>query len=747
MHMLKKYTLTLIITFVLFASLNAKDKVIKGAVYDINTYEVIEQVNVYLSSNPIGTTTDEEGVFYFTVPEKMHADTVIFEHIAYKKMKIKVSEIRGTLEVYLTPGNLLSQKIIVEENRAKSDFAKDIPQSLTIIEAKDFEGRGYNDLGDLLRTKEGIQIDEELSGKKTISIRGGNAEDVIVFYNGIKMNSNYDNVFDLSLINLEDVQQIEIIRGSNTALYGSDAFSGIINIIPKTQQSYTARFSQKIGSYESGAWNLQLNKNLFKKFYLAYNQKRSGLKRAFSSGNSFLENQNTHHSASVMYDFAEANQKGEQNISIMYLRSDLAFENRKMASAVKDLNDLISFRFIGDIGALKQFRFSASQQRLDNNRNFQLENQVYNRFFKNKNWYLSAEQSIEYAPFKLTSTYQYEQGELDFLDNGTAAQGLESALLTRKKHGAAAVLKYSLPPNEGYSSTSNISVSYRFDHIVNAQRDVVNRRATGLTEAFPGLYLRNVWRTQNVKISGHVNGTVKDLDYLLYLNTGSNTKFPTMFHQIGTTAAFDINNPSVIARLEPEQNHSTELGLEITKQTPSVEKIDGLQFSMNYFINIYKNKFRSFFVSDFAQTVYENVPQAGIVGIENKISVFMLNRKVTFELGGSYYAIREKAAFPFKSEGKAVMNIIHNYLGYSTKINMFYEGDQIGWARTANGRYGEIYLEGFANVDFHISKEFHLYDFKTAFNLSLRNIIKNDTVVDGLAIRDRRIYLSASVSY
>ena len=94
----------------------------------------------------------------------------------------------------------------------------------------------------------------------------------------------------------QDIEQIEVIKGSNTVLFGSEGFSGIINVVPKVNKKYNARFSQKIGSYNSGEWNLMLNENFFQRMYLSYNIKQSGSKRGYSTKDGVLQNRGSHHS-------------------------------------------------------------------------------------------------------------------------------------------------------------------------------------------------------------------------------------------------------------------------------------------------------------------------------------------------------------------------------------------------------------------------------------------------------------------
>ena len=103
-------------------------------------------------------------------------------------------------------------EVIGQNERQKIEISKDIPQTVALLDAKNFEIRGYVDAGDYLKTEHSVQVEEEISGKKTLSIRGGNADEVIVLYNGVKMNSSFDNLFDFSLIDLENLERFELIK-------------------------------------------------------------------------------------------------------------------------------------------------------------------------------------------------------------------------------------------------------------------------------------------------------------------------------------------------------------------------------------------------------------------------------------------------------------------------------------------------------------------------------------------------------
>jgi outer membrane cobalamin receptor len=736
-------------TFILFvAQLWATDFVIKGKVRHINTNEEISDVNIYIKDLPFGTTTDQHGRFELKLENIDINHIVVFDHVAYDTLQIPLKKAFTISDFHLDPNLLQINKIIVEAKRAKSELAKDLPQSLTIISAREFEGKGYIDVGDLLRVDQTITIEEDLSGKKTISMRGGNAEDVVVFYNGVKMNSNYDNVFDLSLINIEDVEQVEIIKGSNTALFGGDAFSGIINIIPKFKQNYTARFIQKFGSYNSGDWNLQINHKIFDKIHFSYNQKRAGSKRPYDDENGYLENSTIHNSANLVYDFSEDKTGlSKNNISVMYMRSELNHFNSKISSEIEDLNQLGSIRYNGNIGPVDNLKLVASYQTLNNRQVYLFNFTNFERSFFNDNIYLNFEKSFLFEKFSFLMAYQYEDGTLDFNIDSDLRTNIKSAVFTRKKQGGVGILKMNTPTGSEFLKTADISFSYRFDHILNQQKDVI-RWDTNLEQEFlPGIFDENTWQAGVIKFSTQLKGGSKDLSYSLFLSAGNNVKFPTMFHQLSTPRQFDPENPEIVASLNPEKNKSTEIGVEIIQETPHIKTIDGWQINLNYFTNLYENKFRSSYSVVSVAPSFDNVPNASLDGIEATARAFLWGDKITLELGASKYFISDKAAFPFKSEVKFITKAMFDYHGYSLKFNWFKEGEQVGWVRFQDGTYGAIPLASFSNFDLHLSKKFDLDYVKINITFSGRNLLSDNTILEGIAIRDRRIYVGMGVEY
>ena len=113
----------------------------------------------------------------------------------------------------------------------------DTPGSVTLFTQEDIKGLGVTELHQLLQFVPGIQVGfDVVSGQESYaSVRGstGFGNDVLYLLNGVRLNSYSNNsVAEFHrYIALENVERVEVIRGPGSALYGANAFAGVVNII------------------------------------------------------------------------------------------------------------------------------------------------------------------------------------------------------------------------------------------------------------------------------------------------------------------------------------------------------------------------------------------------------------------------------------------------------------------------------------------------------------------------------------
>ena len=284
-----------------------------------------------------------------------------------------------------------------------------------------------------------------------------------------------------------------------------------------------------------------------------------------------------------------------------------------------------------------------------------------------------------------------------------------------------------------------------YDDVVNEHSGTTSRtNERGISDVNIELG-KSDWSKSTIKFSSHLAAQSRDIMLNAYMNYGKNIKFPTMFQQISLPANLvGADNITLEPDLSPELNSNAELGLDIVRELEDPQNIDGWQVSFNVFKNSFTNKFVMFYLPNNPIAFYNIVNSAEISGFELNGKVFLFQKKITFEAGSSVYSISDKAAFPFKSERKSIFNLLFEHAGFSLKLHYFNESDQEALVRD---QVEPVTLPGYANLDVHLSKFFEISKIRFFANFSGRNLLDNDTELEGLAIRDRRYYLTLGVQY
>jgi len=127
-------------------------------------------------------------------------------------------------------------EIVVTANKTETPYYT-LGSSVSIITSEEISRQNLRTVVDVLREMPGLTITQQGGPGKLayVYIRGSNSNHTLVIIDGVKMNdaSSPNNAFDFSTLNTNDIERIEIVRGPQSTLYGSEAIAGVINIITK----------------------------------------------------------------------------------------------------------------------------------------------------------------------------------------------------------------------------------------------------------------------------------------------------------------------------------------------------------------------------------------------------------------------------------------------------------------------------------------------------------------------------------
>jgi vitamin B12 transporter len=178
------------------------------------------------------TATNAEGRFEFTVADagsySVHVEASGFEKQDSAAIFVRAGG-TASLDILLQIGSV-AQKIVVSATGLEMPDAQ-VGASVTVIDQNQLQDLNKPDVLEALRTMPGVQILQSgrRGGTTFVYVRGGQGDFNKVLVDGIPMN-DVGGAVEFGDIARSGVQSVEVLRGGNSVLYGTDALAGVINL-------------------------------------------------------------------------------------------------------------------------------------------------------------------------------------------------------------------------------------------------------------------------------------------------------------------------------------------------------------------------------------------------------------------------------------------------------------------------------------------------------------------------------------
>lgn len=234
---------------------------VSGRVTDASDHSPLIGVNILVDSAG-GSITDQEGYYKVSLSSGRH--NLTFKFIGYKDEKM-------TLEIFNNQDitrNISLHPLIVELNTAVISASKyeqrlsDVTVSMEVIKPEFIVNQNTQQLDDALRLIPGVDV---MDGQA--NIRGGSGYSygagsrVMLLMDGLPMLTGDVNEVKWNYLPVEIIGQVEVIKGASSALYGSSALNGVINVrtaipgnIPETMVDVSGGIYNRPARKELGWW-------------------------------------------------------------------------------------------------------------------------------------------------------------------------------------------------------------------------------------------------------------------------------------------------------------------------------------------------------------------------------------------------------------------------------------------------------------------------------------------------------------
>jgi outer membrane receptor for ferrienterochelin and colicins len=231
---------------------------ISGIVKDFDKDCGLAWATVQIEGTNRGARTDENGNFRITsVPAGRQ--TVIASMIGYTN-QIKEVEVEGEISglgFALKETPLEIGDVVVTATRTPR-YLKNVPVLTEVITRKSIENKAAHNLYEALDGLPGIRVEQQCQACNfsVLRMQGLGADHTQILIDGQPVYSGLASVYGLQQIGTENIDHIEVVKGAGSALYGSNAIAGAINIISAVPRQTEGKIGIELGENNSNKYSI-----------------------------------------------------------------------------------------------------------------------------------------------------------------------------------------------------------------------------------------------------------------------------------------------------------------------------------------------------------------------------------------------------------------------------------------------------------------------------------------------------------
>lgn len=258
-----KRIFVLLLGVLLVGVVQAQDKsdaMLFGDVKSATTQEHIPYVRIAVKGTSMGTVADGTGHFKLAhLP--VGKCVIVAQVVGYKTQEKEVVMEKGKavqLFFELEEDPLHLEQVVVTGTRTEH-YLKDVPIRTEIISSDAIENKNASNIYEALEGTPGIRVESQCQfcNFTMVRMQGLGAEHTQVLINGQPIYSGLAGVYGLQQMSTVDVDKIEVVKGAGSALYGSGAIAGAINIVTKEPDFIpTTTLDLQLGSHKTNRFDL-----------------------------------------------------------------------------------------------------------------------------------------------------------------------------------------------------------------------------------------------------------------------------------------------------------------------------------------------------------------------------------------------------------------------------------------------------------------------------------------------------------
>jgi outer membrane receptor protein involved in Fe transport len=714
---------------------------IEGGVFVEGTNEPIANANVLIKSTEFGTTSHDDGHFTIIWNESYPVHLVV-THIGYQKKEITITG-PGKTDIYLTPRVIQIDDVIIEGVLRHSE--REVSSKVEVVDLKEIETRGIRDVSEVLTELEGVNIYTTSYGKQTISIRGSNSNEVAVHLDGIRLNNSATGSADLAYVDLTDLDNIEVLKGSSSILFGPGNFGGVVLMHTKTPKYNSVEINRGFGLSDDNDQDLSGAASV-KYGPIGLYGRYSGKSRLFDGRTLFT---------SIFGNYGGLASLTNQEIAVRHVNHNKFIEYPSGEIVSSDELYVNRFTFYGNILKSTGWDIQIGQKEWFWDDSF-FSNLT--REFKDNTTQYRINKGFKFN--NLSGSIQFEKEIQDYIGEQlvSSSYNLKSwrsvGKLRQEDQGIASVIRYDV-----IDPVSNISLLRWEGGMRYSQTDYIHNQTS---QEFKDMLQTEYVEFENAeeidlntyRLGVYTEGKFENNSFKFFFNQGFNNRLPTLndrFLWVDSKEQLDeyyrslltiqnyisysdeIRNKIVRAErvisnieegLEKEIVNSTEFNSQFSFNDTNTDLIDQIIFGGGIFRNYFFNKIAYLSMENNIVLPY-NTTNAWLNGAEVNFAIHGIND--LFRLSGNLTWVQPSDEEVFPNKPSTMGSIIFDYRKewFSLNISHIFNGSQYYLHGGVN--IEQLKEQKNTNITLAIQKQLGYFDITISY--TIRNVFSDDVTI------------------
>ena len=249
---------------------------IQGLILNDENNKPIQNANISILNSTRGTVSNEDGQFTIIYAEK-ETFTILVSCLGFESVHLELSgeSTNKALNIKLQPTTIQLNKSIVVTASKNKLLSHKIPDAVSVLTEEELKVNAPRSMAEALIGVPGVWMQKTNHGGGSPFLRGLTGNQTLLLIDEIRLNNaafRYGPNQYFNTIDVFSVNQVEVIRGKGSVLYGSDALGGVINVITQSPKFYTGKSRLKgkgrlklmnKGMEQSGAGGLEYQSQQF----------------------------------------------------------------------------------------------------------------------------------------------------------------------------------------------------------------------------------------------------------------------------------------------------------------------------------------------------------------------------------------------------------------------------------------------------------------------------------------------------